>query len=87
MVIVPPGGFAGFAQMTSSSKNILSRAVKRGGSTKRSKSKGPKRRRGVAKRRNVYKKREKRGKRARLVKGSAAAKAYMAKIRRKRKRG
>lgn len=85
-IVVPPGGFAGFAQMTQASQRALGGAgTRRSSSTrKRSKrsrkssaarSKGPKRRRGPAKR----------GK-SRLVKGSAAAKQYMAKLRKLRKR-
>jgi len=40
----------------------------------------------AARRRKVAKRRKPANKRARLVKGSAAAKAYMAKIRKKRRR-
>lgn len=76
--IVPPGGFAGFAQMTPASKaaqglNRLLRSVK-------------KRTRKVAKKRKKATKarKSKRG-RKKLVKGSAAAKRYMAALRRKRK--
>ena len=80
-VLVPPGGFKGFAQMTSASQNILSRGVRGAraatGIRRRKKSKAS----APAKRRRANGTKKK----ARLVKGSAAAKAYMAKIRRKRK--
>jgi hypothetical protein len=83
MVIVPPGGFAGFAQMTPASQAMFQRAGARGG--RRSAAK--RRRKAVAKRSAPKRRAGKRAKRpARLVKGSAAAKKYMAKIRRKRKR-
>lgn len=87
MIIVPPGGFAGFAQQTPATQAMFQRAGRTGGlrsaakRRKRRKSataKAPKRSRRVA-RAGVRKKK------ARLVKGSRAAKAYMAKIRRKRR--
>lgn len=80
MPIVPPGGFAGFAQMTPASKyaqgiSKLGKLAKR--LTRRRKSK---------KKAGGKRKRKAGGKRkARLVKGSAAAKRYMAALRRKRK--
>ena len=84
-LIVPPGGFAGFAQQTASTQEMFRRAGRLGGqSTQR------KRRRKSAKKKAVRasgKRRTRRaGKPARLVKGSAAAKKYMASIRRKRRK-
>lgn len=80
-VTVPPGGFAGFAQQTDATKALFQRAGRKGGKTsarrrrKTAKAAAPKRRRKSAKAKRP----------ARLVKGSAAAKKYMASIRRKRK--
>lgn len=83
--IIPPGGFAGFSQMSSASRLALSQGVKstrssgtkrRTKRSKRTKSKGPRTRKRAASSKKP----------ARLVKGSAAAKAYMAKIRTKRKK-
>jgi hypothetical protein len=77
-------GITGIGQMTPAAQSVLQRA----GGGMRGRSNGPKRRRtkkkaaasGARKR-----KRSRSKKPARLVKGSKAAKAYMAKIRRKRK--
>jgi hypothetical protein len=79
--IIPPGGFAGFAQMTPASK------AAQGFSKLRSMIGGRKRRKKKAKstKRRAKKASGRRKKAGKLVKGSAAAKAYMAKIRRKRK--
>lgn len=78
--IVPPGGFAGFAQMTPASKAAqgfgkLLKSVR--GATRRKKRKskaGGKRKRKASGRKGK-----------KLVKGSAAAKRFMAALRRKRK--
>lgn len=81
-IVVPPGGFAGFAQQTPATQALFQRAGRKGGKRtqskrrKAAKSAAPKRRKKTA---------AKRGRPARLVKGSAAAKRYMASIRRKRK--
>ncbi len=93
-IIVPPGGFAGFAQQTPATQRLFSQAAgRRGGQTtqrrRRRKAKAaaamPRRRRrrsaAAAPRRRRSSRRP-----ARLVKGSAAAKRYMASIRRKRRR-
>lgn len=78
--IVPPGGFAGFAGMTPASKaaqgfgRLLGSARRR---TRRKKAKSTKRR--------AKKAGSRRRKAGKLVKGSAAAKRYMAALRRKRK--
>lgn len=82
-IIVPPGGFAGIAQQTDATKMLFARATgRRGGrATQR------KRRRKAKATRSAPKRRKRSGgKLARLVKGSAAAKRHMAKIRRKRRR-
>lgn len=83
-LIVPPGGFAGNAQQTSATQLLFSKASgARGGRTTQ------RRRKAKAKTATRSRKRKtstrKRGK-ARLVKGSAAAKRFMASIRRKRKK-
>lgn len=86
-IIVPPGGFAGFAQQTAATQALFQRAGRTGGlrsaaKRRRRKSKAssaPTRSRKVTRR-------AKRAKVARLVKGSAAAKRHMARIRKMRKR-
>jgi len=91
-IIVPPGGFAGFAQQTPATQRLFSQAAgRRGGQTtqrrRRRKAKAalPRRRRRSAS--AAPRRRARRARRpARLVKGSAAAKRYMASIRRKRRR-
>jgi hypothetical protein len=79
-ILIPPGGMAGYAQMTGASKLALTRGG-RGRSTgvrrKRRKTRASKPRKRTA--------RKARG-RAKLKKGSAAAKRYMASIRRKRRK-
>ena len=84
MIVVPPGGFAGFAQQTPATQALFSRASGRVSGTARRRKRRAKttkaRKTTRAKRRTTTKR-----KAARLVKGSRAAKAYMAKIRRKRK--
>lgn len=82
--IVPPGGFAGNAQQTGATQLLFAKASgARGGRTTQRRRRKAK----VAKprTRKTKAKRAKRGGQARLVKGSAAAKRYMASIRRKRK--
>lgn len=83
-LIIPPGGFAGFAQQTPATQALFQRAGRNGGLRS-----AAKRRRKSKKKAAAAPRRRRRanGKRpARLVKGSAAAKRYMASIRRKRKR-
>ena len=82
-IIVPPGGFVGYSQMTPASRASLSMGQPRMTRTSRRRAKKKVARKRAAPR--AGKKRGKRGKMARLVRGSAAAKRYMAKIRRKRK--
>lgn len=86
--IVPPGGFAGFSQMTPASQRSLGSGLRAVRATKSRSGKRAKKRYAKNARTIGGKKRAKKSgkKAARLVKGSAAAKAYMAKIRRKRKR-
>jgi hypothetical protein len=81
---IPPGGMAGFSQMTPSSQLALTRGSRRSsGTRKRRKSRKTKTKR--TKTRRTKTRKTKKGKAKRFVKGSAAAKRYMAKIRRKRK--
>lgn len=82
-IIVPPGGFAGFAQQTPATQALFQRAGSKGGKRSAKRRKTAKRK--TAKRKTT-RRTTKRRKAARLVKGSAAAKRYMARIRRKRKR-
>jgi hypothetical protein len=91
-IIVPPGGFAGFAQQTPATQALFQRAGRTGGlrsAAKRAKRRktraaaAPKRRR---KTRAAAPRRARRAKSARMVKGSAAARRHMAKLRRMRKR-
>jgi hypothetical protein len=84
-LIVPPGGFAGFAQQTAATQAMFQRAGRTGGlrSARKRRRKSKTRSRAAVPRKRRTKGR---AKKARLVKGSRAAKAYMAKIRRKRKR-
>jgi hypothetical protein len=76
---LPPGGLAGFSQMMGVSKLALTR-----GSRGKSVRSGKRRRKRTKTAKPRKRKAAKRSK-ARLVKGSAAAKRYMASIRRKRK--
>jgi hypothetical protein len=82
-LVVPPGGFAGFAQQTAATQELFRKAGRVGG--RRS---AAKRRKAKAKAAPARKRRSKaRGKRAaRLAKGSAAAKRYMANLRKRRKK-
>lgn len=81
-IIIPPNGFAGQVQQTQANQLVRARGMSNG--TRRRKRKAatkraaPKRRRASAKRASAKRP-------ARLVKGSAAAKRYMAKLRRMRK--
>jgi len=90
-IIIPPGGFAGFAQQTPATQRLFSQAAgRRGGQTtqrrrrRKAKAAAPRRRRRAAASAAPRRRRARRP--ARLVKGSAAAKRYMASIRRKRRR-
>ena len=78
---VPPNGFLGFGQQTTATQALLRR--KKRPTKKRTRKKVTRRR--PATRRKVAAKKRAPAKRARLVKGSAAAKRYMAKLRRMRK--
>lgn len=88
-IFIPPGGFAGWAQQTVATQASLSRspATRRRKKTTRKKATRKKtttrrRRAAPASRRRTTR----RAKPARLVKGSAAAKRHMAKLRKMRKR-
>jgi hypothetical protein len=81
-LVIPPGGFAGFAQQTPATQALFARSGRVGG--KRSAAKRKRAKKTAAK--AAPRRRKRAGKKARLVKGSAAAKRYMASIRRKRKR-
>jgi hypothetical protein len=83
-IIVPPGGFYGFAQQTPATQQLFARAGRKGG--KRSAAK--RRRRKTAKKKAVRAsgKRRRRTSSRKLVKGSAAAKRRMAQLRRMRRR-
>lgn len=84
MIFIPPGGFAGAAQQVPAVKQSMARAAgrvaTRGKRTRRKKKAAAAPRRRKATRRKTSKSA------ARLVKGSAAAKRYMAKIRKLRKK-
>lgn len=87
MPLIPPGGFAGFAQQTDATRLLFSRGVRKGG-TRMAGVRRKRRKKTAAKstRRRTRTRARKSSKRpARLVKGSAAAKRYMASIRRKRR--
>lgn len=77
----PPGGFAGFAEQTPANQSLLTRgtgATSNGTRRRKKKAAAPKRRKARAKSAG------KRG--GKLKKGSAAAKARMAKLRKMRKK-
>ena len=87
-IVVPPGGFAGFAQQSPATQAMFSKAAGRLGG-RRSAAKRRRRKAAAAKsgpRRRKSRRTSGRRRGARLKKGSAAAKRYMAKIRRMRKR-
>ena len=84
-VIVPPGGFVGFAQQTPATQALFQRAGRIGG--KRSAAKRRRKRKSSKKKAApAARRRRRRSTKRRLVKGSAAAKRYMARLRRMRKR-
>lgn len=89
MFFIPPGGFAGFSQQTMATKALLSPRSATGRRKTGTRKKRPTKKRARPARRkatSVRRRRAKAGRPARLVKGSAAAKRYMAKIRKMRKR-
>jgi len=79
------GNPAGVGQMTAAGQTIVMRAGSNGGGVRR-KRKATRKRASKARRASPAKRASRRGKAPRLVKGSAATKAYMAKIRRKRRK-
>jgi hypothetical protein len=85
-IVIPPGGFAGMAQQTPATQQAFAQvAGRRGGQTTQRRRRRKAKASAAPRRRRKSSGRRRRG-RARLVKGSAAAKRYMAKIRRKRRR-
>lgn len=84
-VFVPPGGFAGFAQMTPAVQALVRPGARRATTTtrRRKATKKTTRRKATVRRKTTRRAAPK--KKARLVKGSAAAKAHMAKLRRMRR--
>lgn len=90
MRLVPPGGFAGFSQMTPASQSALTKsgANSTGKSRKRMKKSAaaPKRRRRKAKKAAKVYRARKRTSGKKLRKGSPEAKARMAKLRKMRKK-
>ena len=100
-IFVPPGGFQGFAEQTIAVKTLVSTSGKSSSRKKarttgttarrkparaRTRSPGPGRRRKPARTKPINRKPRRGKKPQRLVKGSAAAKRHMAKLRRMRKR-
>jgi len=83
MIVVPPGGFAGFAQQTPATQALFQRAGRTTRPATRRKRRTKAKRASAPRRKTARRAKSKRP--ARLVKGSRAAKAYMAKIRRKRR--
>jgi len=85
-IVIPPGGFAGMAQQTPATQQAFAQvAGRRGGQTTQRRRRRKAKASAAPRRRRKSSGRRRRG-RAHLVKGSAAAKRYMAKIRRKRRR-
>jgi len=83
-LIVPPGGFAGFAQQTPATQALFQRSGRVGGQRSAAKRRRKRAKTARPAARKTAKRRTARP--ARLVKGSAAAKRYMASIRRKRRK-
>jgi len=87
-MFIPPGGFQGFAQQTPAVQAMVRKSPTR---KKRRKKKTTRKRAtpsslaGRTRRKPARRRAAARGKPARLVKGSAAAKRHMAKLRRMRK--
>jgi hypothetical protein len=92
-IVVPPGGFAGFAQQTQATQQLFARAGRKGGLAsarrRRARSSAAPRRPVRSSARRASSRRVRSSSRrgpARLVKGSAAARRHMARLRRMRKR-
>ena len=84
-IVIPPGGFAGFAQQTPATQALFARAGRKGGLRSAAKRRRKRKTKAKTTRTRTRRTRSTRRK-ARLVKGSAAAKRYMARIRKMRKR-
>jgi len=85
-VFVPPGGFAGFGQQTPATQAVLGPRTATRAKTRRTKRR---KKANVARRKSTAKRKRRspvRGKKSRLVKGSAAAKRHMARLRKMRKK-
>jgi hypothetical protein len=87
-LLVPPGGFAGFAQQTPATQNLFQRAGRIGGKTTQRRRRKKNGKNGPARAKRARRAGVKRtsGRASRMTKGSAAAKRHMAKLRRMRKR-
>lgn len=83
-MIVPPGGFAGLNQQTPATQALFGNAVRKKKTRRKTRRKKVARKR-PAKRRTAKRKVARKKKPARLVKGSAAAKRHMAKLRKMRR--
>ena len=82
-IFIPPGGFLGFGQQTQATQALLrKKRAKKKRAKKKTAKKRPARRGARTKKRRATTRKKKT---ARLVKGSAAAKRHMAKLRRMRK--
>jgi hypothetical protein len=81
--VMPPLGFAGAAQQTMANQHLHSKSLAKISGGRRRRKKKSSAVKSTRKRRAT---KARKGGRARLVKGSAAAKRYMAKIRKLRKR-
>lgn len=84
-IVVPPGGFAGFAQQTAATQAMFQRAGRLGGTRSATRRRRKKKTAAKTVRRRRRKSASGRSRR-KLVKGSAAAKRYMARIRKMRRR-
>lgn len=86
-IIVPPGGFQGFAQQTPATQVLFQRAGRTAGPRSAvSRVRRRRKARTKAKSAPAVRRRARTAKKARMVKGSAAARRHMAKLRRMRKR-
>ena len=91
IIFIPPGGFMGFAQQSVATKQLVQSAAGKGAGRARTKRRSPpgpvkRRKRVTTRKKRVVRRRRNGAKPARLVKGSAAAKRHMAKLRRMRKK-
>lgn len=85
-LIIPPNGFAGQVQQTQANQLVRTRGASAWTRTRRKKRKAAAPKKRATKRRTKRASSSRSAKPARLVKGSAAAKRYMAKLRRMRRK-